>query len=203
LEEKASYSTVIPSFAFVGKMASGKNTYADALKAQLEKEFGITVYRPAFSDPIKEIAVKYHGMVGKDRALLQAIGAKHKEIDPGVWAKYLARDAVSSGRLPIVVDGMRSPDEAAAFRTMLPKVWIVRIDADEKQRLEFYKKAYGRYPTKEERNDITEKTVEKVKEDVRLVNDYTSETLRRHLEELTGIARREVYIEEVKRRVLS
>ena len=74
-------SNAIPSFAFVGKMASGKSTYAEELKLQMEREFSVNVYRVALSAKIIEIAIDLFAMEGKDRLLLEAIGAKMREID--------------------------------------------------------------------------------------------------------------------------
>ena len=174
----------IPSFAFVGPMASGKNTYADELKRQIEERFGVTVYRPSFSAKIAEIATDLFGMKEKDRKLLQDIGAKMKEIDAGVWAKYLVRDALANGKLPLIVDGMRSLAEAEPFRESIPKFVIVRIETDESQRMEAYKGMYGRYPTKEEMNNITERTIADIPADMTVHNTYNVKDLKSHVKDL-------------------
>ena len=80
----------VPSFAFLGRMASGKGTYTDSIRRAIEEEFSVQVYRvPSFSAKIADIARDLFGAPdgadGKpDRSLLQAIGAKMKEIDPAV-----------------------------------------------------------------------------------------------------------------------
>lgn len=62
-----------------GRAGAGKDEIAD----YLVENYGYT--KVAFAEGIYEIARKYFGMTTKDRALLQAIGEKMREIDPEVW----------------------------------------------------------------------------------------------------------------------
>lgn len=182
-------SNAIPSFAFVGKMASGKSTYAEELKLQMEREFSVNVYRVALSAKIIEIAIDLFAMEGKDRLLLEAIGAKMREIDYCVWAKYVVRDALTNSKLPLIADGIRSPQDAALFREGLPTLVIVRIEVDERQRMEAYQKVYGRYPTQEELNMVTEKTAEDIPADVILKNNYYQAELEDQVRDLVNAIR--------------
>jgi hypothetical protein len=171
----------IPSFGFVGLMASGKSTYGDSLGRQLEETFKFPIYRTSFSTKIAEIARDLFDMKGKDRRLLQDIGAKMKEIDPAVWAKQIVREIKANGRAPFIVDGIRSIPEAQAFRDGFPDFIIIRIESDEQQRLEAYKRAYGRYPAPEETSNITERTVDGIRPDITFTNVYSQEVLAGHI----------------------
>ena len=168
----------IPSFGVIGLMASGKSTHRDRLVERIEAEFGVPVYKGSFSDKISEIARDLFGMAGKDRRLLQQIGAKMNEIDPAVWAKYLVRNIKANGRTPFVIDGIRRAEEAEAFRQGFPSGFlIILIRAEEHDRLEAYSRAYHRYPSAGERGDITEKMVSGITPDITLDNGYTQESL--------------------------
>ena len=165
-------SEAVPSFAFVGKMGSGKDTYSDELKLRIESKFGIRIYRPSMSAKIIEIATDLFGMEEKDRLLLESIAKKMREIDYCVWARYVVRDALANGKLPLIVDGIRSPEDAAFFRESLSKIVIVKIEVDELQRMEALRKMHGRYLTPEELGIDTETTVEKIQADLTLRNNY-------------------------------
>jgi hypothetical protein len=125
----------IPSFAFIGHMASGKNAYSDALASSIELEFGVKVSRLSFSAKISDIAKELFDMQGRDRRLLQQIGQKMKEIDPAVWAKYLVKKINQSGSQPFIVDGIRSREELAAFRNSFPNFISIRLECDENARV--------------------------------------------------------------------
>lgn len=172
----------IPSFAFIGPMASGKNTYSDALRSSMEREFGVKVSRLSFSAKISDIARELFDMSGRDRRLLQQIGQKMKEIDPAVWAKYLIKKVKEEGSQPFIVDGIRSKEELNAFMSALPNFVPIRLECDEKARLEAYRKLYGKRPTYKEINDPTEISIKSIETAISLKNDYTYRTLRRHID---------------------
>lgn len=172
----------IPSFAFIGKMCSGKNTYADRLRARLELEFGVSVYRPAISEKINEIAKDLFGMKEKDRMLMQDIGSKMKEIDKRVWARYLVRDIRGRGRMPFVIDGLRFPEDIEVLKENFPELVVVKLESDEKERLEMYRKTYGRYPTKKELENVTEREIARLPADMTLFNKYDKEELELQIE---------------------
>ena len=179
---------IIPSFAFIGPMAGGKNEYCDALQRAIEKEFGVSVFRPSFSAKISLIAqdlFPYMIQPGvKPRRLLQEIGAKMNEIDPAVWAKYLVRQIIREDREPFIVDGIRRPEEMAVFKDGFPDFIAIRLDVDEQQRMEAYKKLHGRYPTQEEKENITERTVASLPTDISIRNTYRRDDLERQIAEI-------------------
>lgn len=181
---------IVPSFAFIGEMASGKGTYANNMKIAIEREFGVPVYRvPAFSVKIAQVARDVFGAEdgadGKpDRSLLQAIGEKMKEIDPKVWANYLIRDIIANDRVPFVAEGFRSHHETEAFKENFPDVVVVRLETDLKQRMEAYRRVYGRYPTDEQLNHSTEKSVAAIPFDLAIFNNYTLEGLDNQISEI-------------------
>jgi dephospho-CoA kinase len=163
----------VPSFGFIGEMASGKSTYSNALRRQIEATFGVKVYRPSFSAKIVDIAVDLYDMDGKNRRMLQDIGDKLREIKATTWADYLIRGISRTRQVPFIVDGIRVPEEAEAFRTAFsPNFVLIRLETDEKQRREAYKLEYERYPTEDEASHSTEQAVSQIKADMVLKNTY-------------------------------
>jgi dephospho-CoA kinase len=177
---------IVPSFAVIGLLSSGKSTYAGEIRDALKKEFRISVcLLPSFSVPIsavaREIFNSEDGPDGKpDRTLLQAIGNKMREIRPTVWADCLIR-MVSEDKVPFVVEGFRHPSELNAFRKSFTGIVVVRVDADESQRMEAYRNKYGKYPTKEQLEDPSEKAVEEMTADLTLHNTFDREALARQM----------------------
>ncbi len=96
------------NIALIGKAGSGKDTLADYLVTR----YGYT--RLAFADKVKEIARDLFGMESKDRALLQAIGVKMREVRPTVWLDYIFRKAETGG--PYVITDCRFKNEYDACK---------------------------------------------------------------------------------------
>jgi dephospho-CoA kinase len=196
---------VVPSFAIIGQMSSGKGTYAGALKEGLERAFGIEVYRvPSFSAKIADVARDLFGAENEadgkpNRTLLQDIGSKMREIDPAVWAKYLIRDIKSKGKLPFVAEGFRHPSELQAFREGFADLIVIRVDASESQRMEAYKRTYGQYPAKHQLEHPSEKAVADMPADLSLHNAFYRAELTRQVEEIVEAVRNEK-LEELKGR---
>lgn len=181
--------SAVPSFVFVGQFSSGKTTYSDRLKTLLEIEFGITVYRPSFSAKIQKIANELFGMKEYDRTLLQTIANKMREIDPAVWANYIIKDALSNGKLPVIIDGARKQEELDALRRHIPGIIVVRLTANKEQLLEAYKKKRGSYPTQEQWNNLAETSIDYLDADITLHNDYTVEGMDRQLKAIMNAIR--------------
>jgi hypothetical protein len=168
-------------------MSSGKGTYANAIKDAIEKEFHISVYRvPSFSVKIADVARDLFGAKdeadGKpNRTLLQNIGHKMREIDSAVWANYLIRGIKAEGRQPFVVEGFRDLCELAAFRASFSDLVVVRIEADEAQRMEAYKRTYGQYPTRQQLEHPSEMAVAEMPSDLTLHNNFDKASLKLHV----------------------
>lgn len=95
--------------ALVGKAGSGKSTVSDYIKDKHDSKV------IKFAEPMYQLAYEFFNMKGKDRALLQAIGAKFREINPDVWLNYLLKRArESKGNL--IVDDCRKTNEFMALR---------------------------------------------------------------------------------------
>lgn len=184
LSKKTAEGYPIPSFVFVGVTGVGKSTYSDYLKYRIEEAFGIPVYRPSFSEKIEEIARELFGMSDYDRTLLQGIGNKMRELDPAVWAKHIIRELKANGKLPVVCDGLRKPEELEVFKDELKDFVVIRIEADEKQLLEHYKKKYGKYPTKEQMTNPAEASVANLHADMTLFNNYDMTQMDRQMGEI-------------------
>lgn len=174
-------SVSVPSLVIVGLMASGKGTYASALKHALESEFGVSVHRtPSSSVVIADIAREYFfaedGPDGKpDRTLMQEIGTKMCEIRPGVFANYIVHYIKTNKLVPFISEGLRSAEDIMEFRQgfPFPRLLVVRIEAEEAKRMEVYKEVYGRYPTREQIDHPSERSVAGICADITLENSYS------------------------------
>ena len=158
-------------------MASGKNSYADELKSQMESAFGVSVFRGSYSTKIMEVAKDLFAIDEKNRILLSKIAASMAEIDPHVWTNYLIRQIEKAGG-PFIIDGIRFPDEEHRFRVRFEDFLVLRIKADEARRIEAYRLEYGRYPTKGDLKARGEKNLLAVRHDLLLVNNYDREEMK-------------------------
>ncbi len=175
---------VIPSFVFIGPLGVGKTTYSDYLKFRLEKECEVTIYRPSFSKKIEEIAKDLFGMEEYNRSLMQGIGNKMRELDAGVWAKHIIKDIKANGRLPMICDGLRKPEELEVFKDELKDFVVIRLEADEKKMLQHYKEKFGKYPTKEQMSNAAEESISILHADMTLFNNYDPQELDRQIGEM-------------------
>ena len=116
------------NIALAGGMGAGKTTVAE----YLAKQYGFAQVK--ISKPIYEIAELLWGPeAAKDRALLQDLGTKMREIDPDVWINHYVKSIKDAGVF-IVNDTMRFPNEYWALtradfvtvRVLAPEA--VRID---------------------------------------------------------------------------
>ncbi len=180
----------MPSFAIIGKICSGKSTYFETLRNAMENEFGIKVYRvPPFSDKIAEIARDLFGMEGKDRSLLQAIANNMREIDSGVWAKYLIRNIKRYGAEPFIAEGFREVSEMEIFRENFPGMIVLKIDVDEKRRLEMHMAKYGKELTREQMENAAETGIQDIKYDILVLNDYTEQGMKKNIKTIIDAVR--------------
>lgn len=158
------------NICLLGKAGSGKDTVADYL---VTKGF----HRRAFADKLKEIAIDLFGMTQKDRALLQQIGDKMREIQPNVWLDYLFRNAAE----PCVITDCRMPNEYEACRS---RGWMmVRVVADEEMRLSRLLKRDGEV-NREALRHHSESDLDDYPVDVTLDNNGSFEELYRQIERL-------------------
>ena len=168
------HSMQVPSFGFVGLMASGKNSYADELKLQIESELGIRVFRGSYSTKMIEVAKDLFGVDEKDRVLLGKIAGSMASIDPHVWTNYLIRQIELYGK-QFIIDGIRFQVEEHRFRVRFEDFLVVRVEADEAKRIEAYRREYGRYPTKSDLHGRGEKELLHVKHDLLIFNEYNEQ----------------------------
>jgi dephospho-CoA kinase len=113
------------NIALAGGMGSGKSEIARFMVESYGYE------KRAFSDPLYDIAVRLWGEEArKDRARLQDLGMKMREID--VWLNCYMRE--TEGLEGIVCDGLRFPNE---FWALKEAGWyIVRVMAPESVRVD-------------------------------------------------------------------
>jgi len=181
--EETQSAKSFPSVAFVGYFASGKTYYSNLLSKKLEEK-GIKPYRVSIANKIKEIAKDLFDMQGKDRRLLQLLGAKMREINENVWIDYLIRDIKKNGKIPFIVDDVRFTNEAKIFKDNFDAFIVVRLFVDDDKRMDIYEKLYGRRPTEDELKDPTETDIDNIKYDEFIVNDYMPETAEKEIERL-------------------
>ena len=110
--------------AFCGRLASGKTTAANIVQGLIPE-----TKRLSFAARIKELATELYGMDPnvKDRALLQDLGQKLREIDSDVWCNVVINKVPNFSS--IVIDDLRFPNEWKALKEngfVIVKLWIDR-----------------------------------------------------------------------------
>lgn len=111
------------NIGFSGWAGCGKTQAAD----YLVKKYGYN--RISFADGIKEIALNYFNMQGKDRLLLQQIGEKMREIDSDIWVNHTIHRAKET----TVIDDLRRKNE---YDKLIENKFIaIRINSDEDIRI--------------------------------------------------------------------
>jgi len=127
-----SAATKLPPIAFLGKAGAGKTSAAEALQ-----KISYKYYRVSFANTLKDAAVLMWGPDARtNRAYLQGLGRKVREIDPDVWLnsglreidEFLARGAA------ICNDDCRFPNEYDALAER--GFTFVRLEATEEARVD-------------------------------------------------------------------
>lgn len=114
----------------------GKDIFAD----YLVDNYGFK--KITFADGIYDIAYRYLGMTYKNRALLQSIGEKMREIDPLVWVKYAFKNAEQYDKV-VISDCRRANEYAIGLKNgFLP----IHIEADLNIRIKRLEDRDGFYP---------------------------------------------------------
>tara|TARA_B100001093_G_scaffold517557_1_gene599434 strand:- start:1525 stop:2052 length:528 start_codon:yes stop_codon:yes gene_type:complete len=96
--------------AFIGKICSGKSTFANHLKNNHDFEI------LSFGEPVKRHCKDIFGLENKNREIIQDFAQKVKEIDFDVWVKYLTRKLDSLEKKNIVIDDLRFPNEYTVLK---------------------------------------------------------------------------------------
>ena len=91
--------------ALTGKAGSGKTTIAE----YLVKNLGFQRY--SFAAALKDIARELFFMDDKNRALLQGIGDKMRDLDVHVWVRYVVTRVEEEGHPDVVIDDLRFKNE--------------------------------------------------------------------------------------------
>lgn len=104
----------------IGRAGSGKDSFADYLVSKYHYE------KHAFAEGLYKICREYYRMTTKDRALLQDVGKKMREIDELVFVNKLLHEC--DDRDHIVVSDVRHVNEYHALTAK--KFVMVRIVAD-------------------------------------------------------------------------
>ena len=94
----------------MGKAGAGKSEVVKHLVDQ----HGFIDYE--LSGKIKAVAEDLFGLTTKNRAFLQQLGAKMRELDPEVWIKYVAREIEWEEPKRAVVQAVRYRNEYDYFR---------------------------------------------------------------------------------------
>jgi len=171
------------NIAFIGKFCSGKTYFSDMLKQKLE-ERGIKAYRVSIAQKIKDLAKDLFDMQTKDRRLLQLLGAKMRDIDKDVWIKYLILNVKRNNLQPFIIDDVRFVNEYNLIKQSFPNFKVFKLVTEDEQRMHVYEQLYGRLPTPEELNDVTETDIDNIPFDEIIINDYNKETCEKTIEKI-------------------
>ena len=115
--------------ALAGGMGAGKSEVA----RYLTRHYGYASVK--ISQPIYEIAAELWGYeAATDRAKLQDLGEKMREIDPDVWINYYVDHLKDFPDDPVVNDTLRFPNEYWALRNV--GFVMVRVLAPEATRVD-------------------------------------------------------------------
>lgn len=162
----------ILNVAIAGRFAAGKST----VSSQLIHLYGFE--RGSFAARLKQLAAEVYNDgnaiekdgtytvtdldTGRDldisgRQVLQRLGQSVKTLDRLFWVRWFAQDAAKATG-PLVLDDLRFPYEADFLRS---KGWlIVKVETPEHVRAERYRDLYGRYPTRDEMEHVSETSVD-------------------------------------------
>lgn len=121
--------------AICGRICAGKTTLA----SYLEEHFGFK--RLSFAEPIKRYAAEIFNMTTKNRALIQDLGQKLREIDDQVWVKHMEREIDRYSDYDLVIDDLRFPCE---FHMLCRQNFTcIRLIVDPEVQLSRIKALYG------------------------------------------------------------
>jgi len=111
-----------------GKAGSGKDTVAEYLIQNYD------FVNLAFADKLKQVAYDLFGLNAqvRDRALLQALGNRMRQIDPAVWVHYVIKQLPLG--LNVVVSDVRFLNEFEALKGL--GFYMVRVERPLLARLE-------------------------------------------------------------------
>lgn len=129
--------------ALIGKMRSGKDTFADPLLSRRN----IVTYGYKFSNGITEIISDYFPdalIKGKPRKFYQTIGQTLRQLDPDVWIKHTACEINydlsfkdTTGLDTLIITDVRQPNEVQWCRDNgFTLIKIVTDDTTRKERIE-------------------------------------------------------------------
>jgi len=114
---------------------AGKSTVAQYLADSYN------FYEITFATPIYDIAQEFFYMKIKDRALLQDVGQKMREIDPYVWVNYAFAEAKMWNDMNVVISDVRQLNEFE--RGLIEGFLPVRVKCDRDIAVERIRKRDG------------------------------------------------------------
>lgn len=142
-----------PHIAIVGGAGAGKTTGAKILTEQ----YGYQIKH--FAQGVKDVAALIWGEDARaDRAKLQGLGGKVREIDPDAWCSLAGvgiSEACNHG--PVVVDDCRFPNEVDLLREL--GFVFLRVTAPVEERLSRLQ-LMGKDTTLEQLSDVTETSID-------------------------------------------
>lgn len=174
---EVTYPADLPNFAVVGKAGAGKDTIAELLQWR----FTCGYLRIALADPLKGIAAQLWGNdARKDRAKLQALGLKVRDIHEDTWVDVLLRRMAQQEATLVwpdhvrwVVTDVRFPNELTALVSRGFKV--LRVVAPRHVRIDRLRQN-GKLQDESELDHVSETALDNYEEDFLInneVNDHT------------------------------
>jgi len=152
--------------ALCGQISSGKSVVA----SHLVQNYGFEQH--SFAHKLKTLCADLFGMEGKDRVLLQRLGAKLREVDNDVWLLYLVN------RMPIdrdiVVSDVRYVNE---YELLLDLGFLMlRMEVSRSSQLRRIKALYPGMPAYT-LDDKSEHLLDRYKFDYTILNETDGEPL--------------------------
>lgn len=111
---------------FIGQAGSGKGTVADILR----EEYAADTFR--FSQPLRDILTRLHLDHSRDHIIRLSETLRHT-FGEDVLSHAIAADALASTSDLLVVEGIRRPEDLAAFKD-IPYFHLIAIEADGRTR---------------------------------------------------------------------
>lgn len=159
-----------------GKFASGKDLVADYLVKRW------SFRKVSFAGKLKCVCADLFGMVGKDRSLLQRVGAAMRGIDDLVWVRYALKQNTADER--IVISDVRYKNEADYIQAHGGR--LIRLECSEEERVKRYEAIYDGAPPREEIDHVSETDLDSFgKWDYCVHTTYeTKESVIKHIESI-------------------
>lgn len=162
---------------FGGGFCSGKTTACGILKKTHQFK------EKNFADRLKVLSQELFGMNTKDRSLLQNFGVSVRNINENAWADIIKKEIDAENFTRICIGDVRFENELLMIQDMTVKyknALSIYIDTPLEKRIERHILVYGKEPTKEQIEHVSE-TIDKNLFDLVIQNTGSKDDLEKEL----------------------